>query len=194
MALLMLVGRVALYVWGFLTIGDAVESGDVDMLTTLDDLDQALSVSTVVAVVVAGICWMFWQHRVARAVPGLERSPAMHAFSWIIPIGALWLPYQNVRDLWRRCVRGASTATIRWWWAGWITAGLIGRLTSGAAGTTDTVSGVRAVLFFGAAGALIGVVAAALAIRIVRSVTAGTASGDFVSLSPIGSTGMPDAW
>lgn len=195
LALLILVAQFALYVWCFVVIDDAVESGDVDMITTFDDMDRVLSVGVVLAVIVAGICWMFWQHRVARAIPGLERSPAMHAFSWIIPIAWFWLPFQNVRAVWRRCVRGRGTATVAWWWTGWLVAGFIGRVTSGAAESTDTVSGLRSVLFFAAAGALIGVVTAVLAIRIVRLVTAAASSGEFVEyVPPLRPEGLPDAW
>jgi hypothetical protein len=179
-ALLILAARVAVYVWAFLTVGDAVESGDVDLLTRFDDLDTILTVSVVAAIIPTGVCWMLWQYRAARAVPGLERSPAMHAFSWLIPIAALWLPFQNVRELWRRSVRGRTTATVGWWWTGWIVAGLLGRVASSAADSADTVSGLRAGLFVGAGAGLLGTVAAVLALRIVRSVSAGVVSGDFV--------------
>jgi hypothetical protein len=194
LALLVLVAQVGLYVWGFVVIGDAVESGDIDTVTTFDDLDRVLSVSRLVAIVVAGVCWMIWQHRAARAIPGLERSPAMHAFSWIIPVGLLWLPFQNVRDLWRRCVRGRGTATVPWWWTGWILAALAARLSDGAAESADTVAGIRSVLFVGAVGAMVGAATAVLAIRIVRSVTAGAMSGDFVAVRPTRPDETLDTW
>jgi hypothetical protein len=196
LALLVLVAQLVLYTWAYVSVDDAVASGDLHMLTTFDDLDRVTSVSLVGTILVAGVCWMVWQHRVARAVPGLERSPAMHAFSWIIPIGALWLPFQNVRDLWRRCVRGRGTAMLGWWWTGWLVAGLLGRVTSSVAESADTVSGLRGALAVGAAAALIGVLTAGGAVRIVRAVSAGAASGNFVDVErpPINPVGLRDRW
>jgi len=195
-AMLVLIAKVALYIWGFVTIGDAVESGDIDLLTTFDHLDRVLSASVLGAVVVGGLCWMFWQHRVARAVPGLERSPAMHAFSWIIPIGALWLPFQNVRDLWRRCARGGTTAIVGWWWTGWLVGVVGGRLVYGSSQSVHSVSDFKSVLLVGSVVALITVVTGVLAIRIVRVVSAGVTAGDFVDVrrAQIDPLGLPDRW
>lgn len=180
LAVVAVAARVALYVWGFLMIDDAVASGDLDKIRTFDDTNQIITVAFLTIVVVAGVCWMVWQHRAARAVPGLERTPAMHALSWIIPIGALWLPFQNVRDLWRRCAGGRTTATLAWWWTGWLVAEVGGRLVYSSSKSVHSVGTFKPVVLVGSVVGLVTVVTGVLAILIVRVVSAGVAAGDFV--------------
>lgn len=54
-------------------------------------------------VLVAGIVFLIWQYRAATTARALgypaRRSPALGAWSWIIPVVNLWFPYQAIRDL-----------------------------------------------------------------------------------------------
>lgn len=196
LGVLAVAARVALYVWGFVAIDDAVASGDVNLVETFDDANRIDTVVFVTILFLTGVCWMFWQHRAARAIPGLDRSPAMHAFSWIIPIGALWLPFQNVRDLWRRCAGGRTRTTVAWWWTGWLVAQIGGRFVASGSSSADSVGEFQGVLLVGAVIALVAMITGVLAIRIVRVVSAGVVSGDFVDVerAPIDPLGLPDRW
>jgi hypothetical protein len=54
-------------------------------------------------VVVSGAVFLVWQYRAATTARALgypaRRSPALGAWSWVIPVLNLWAPYQAVRDL-----------------------------------------------------------------------------------------------
>jgi len=53
--------------------------------------------------VVAGIVFLVWQYRAATTARALgypaRRSPALGAWSWVIPVVNFWFPYQAIRDL-----------------------------------------------------------------------------------------------
>lgn len=72
-----------------------------------------------------GIFWMIWQYRAAaNAGAGLlRRGPAMHAWSWAIPVVAVWFPYQNISDLHR--VTGIRTPGLPVWWLFWLASALL---------------------------------------------------------------------
>ena len=171
--MLVLVGQLALSVWGRSMIDDAVATGDIGKLETYDGLDLTLSVLLVLCVLSAGICWMVWQYQLARAArPGeLKRGPGMHAFSWIIPVAAAWLPYQNVKDLWRHNAPGRSLAILRFWWAGWLVGQVLDRVVAGSYGTADTVTEFQNLVVLEAVTTAVGLATAVLALRIVRTLT-----------------------
>jgi hypothetical protein len=53
--------------------------------------------------IVAGVVFLVWQFRAAKTARALgypaRRSPALGAWSWVIPVVNLWFPYQAMRDL-----------------------------------------------------------------------------------------------
>jgi hypothetical protein len=173
--MLLMVATLALDVWGFSMIGDAVAQGDGDSLTAFDDSYAFLGMAQFVVAVPCGICWMVWQYRLARSVPAyeLDRGPGWHAFSWIIPIANLWLPFQNIRDLWRRFLPvRARSSILRWWWAGWIFSAIAARILARAMQEVDSVSSFRAVVVLDMAISVVVLVSAVLAARIVGALTA----------------------
>jgi len=171
---------VGLYSWGVTTVVDAVRAGDIDTADTFDGLNVALSGAQLGGVLVTGVVWMTWQYQLARATNGLQRSPAMHAFSWIIPIGNIWLPIQNVRDLWKRTMPLRDTLVLGWWWAGWIGSAVIARLLR-TDSEIDSVGDVRSMIWTLLVVAALALVTAVLALRIVRSLNRASWSSDAVS-------------
>lgn len=71
--------------------------------------------------VVVGLAWFVWQFRAASTFPPgtTRRTPGWHVVSWLIPVAMLWLPYQNVADLFRRAL-GAAPRWLPVWWALWL--------------------------------------------------------------------------
>jgi hypothetical protein len=179
--LLVAVARVALYGWGVTGVIHAVEVGDIDTATTFDDFDRSLRVGQLVGVVVTGVVWMVWQFRLARATQGLARTPAMHAFSWIIPVGALWLPFQNVRDLWNRVLPDLSSRVLGWWWAGWLASEILARVLARGGRTIDSLGEARTLLWISLAAASVSLVTAVLAVRIVRTLARGSLTAPAVN-------------
>ncbi|MFT3887032.1 MAG: DUF4328 domain-containing protein [Arachnia sp.] len=115
-------------------------AGDLDayeQLVAYDERSVVLIFVWLGSTLAAGIAWMIWQHRAASLVAvGLKRSPAWHAWSWVIPFAAYILPYQNVSDLWRQ----ANTKAPAWlplWWGLWIGGSLAGNVAGRLYATAD---------------------------------------------------------
>jgi putative regulator of septum formation/uncharacterized protein DUF4328 len=121
-----------------------------------------------------GIAWMVWQHRAhanrAALVEGALK-PAV-VWWWLVPVASVFMPYVAIRDL----ARGQHDRPLlrKWWWASYLLFGI--------------VSGLATILpFYIAEGPwqewvsilsyAIGIVAAVLAIRVVRLIDAGLEDG-----------------
>lgn len=177
--------------------------------STVYDATNALKItSTVVAalLILTVVIWCVWQHRAqtnagALGTDELHFSPGWAVGWWFIPIADLWMPFRTVRELWKAS-HGAAWQTIRswrvlgWWWALWLVSWVqvwsgsgsfnVGLGTESRAPVTSAqmISHDRSQLV--ALGARI--VAALLAIAIVRSVTrlqaAATEARDLAALAP----------
>jgi hypothetical protein len=73
---------------------------------------------TSLAVIVAGIAVLIWQHSTAEVARELgypaKRSPALGTGSWFIPIVNFWFPYQSLRDLLPPGHPGRKRALVAW--------------------------------------------------------------------------------
>ena len=109
----------------------------------------------------------------------LRFTPGWAVGWWFVPIASLWMPFQTVRELWkasdpaRDSLGWRSIRTWRllgWWWACWIASAVASGAGAAQRGTDleATISGDTLVM----AGLAIQVVAAVLAIAIVRQVVA----------------------
>lgn len=172
LSLLLGVAEVGLYGWGLSMFDDAFAAGDLNRLSNFDDLNRVLSICDGVVFVVTGIIWVIWQYQLARSAgPNqLERSPGWHIGSWFIPFANLVMPFQNMRDLWRKFV-SERTALIGWWWATTLFTNVA--LRFGTAGSGETTSDFKNDVSLWLASTLVGLVSAGLAIVIVRRLTAG---------------------
>ena len=120
------VASIALELYGINAINEVL-AGSLDLapLEAYDNWGIVLAALLVVVLLTTGISWMVWHYRLAKGAPGrLERSPAMHAWSWVIPFIALWFPYQNTR-----AVQGVyGVAPPSWmpvWWLTFIGSSLL---------------------------------------------------------------------
>ena len=121
-----------------------------------------------------GIAWMVWQHRAhANRVEITEDAlrPGT-VWWWLVPIASVFMPFLAIRDL----AKGSHDrpGLRKWWWATYLTFGI--------------TSGLATILpFYLAAGAwqewvsivsyLFGIIAAVLAIQVVRLIDAGLEDG-----------------
>ncbi|RNL63732.1 DUF4328 domain-containing protein [Nocardioides marmoriginsengisoli] len=170
---LVLVGQMALFVWGIGMFDEAVASGDVETLTRFDDLNLALVIAFVVVFLLTGITWTVWQYQVAGTVaPGeLRHGPGMHAGSWYIPLANLVIPCQNVRDLWGNLLGTADKTRVNWWWATLLIGGLVSRIGDSSFEDATTVDDFNESMVFYLVANLFQLVGAVLAISIVRRLT-----------------------
>lgn len=188
------IGQLALAAWGLSMIDDAVASGDLASLERYDGIDATLSILVVLCLLPTGVLWMIWQYRLARSThPGeVRRGPGMHAFSWIIPVVAAWFPYQNVKDLWTLLAPGKSLVILRWWWAAWIVAQVLDRIFLASYDETESVGDVKGIMTLEGVSAAVGLLAAALAVRIVRRLTTGGLQRS--AGAPVTPADSSDAW
>jgi hypothetical protein len=191
--LLTLAVQAGTYVWGVTMVDDAFAAGDIDRLSAFDGVDRATSILMLALTLVIGVCWMVWQYLLARSAPRgeLERSASMHGWSWVIPFGSLWLPFQNVRDLWRHFVPERTGRWIRLWWTCWLVLGVVSWITSRSEASVSSIDSFKTVVSVEAAADVVGLVAAVLAIRILRTLTT---AGLARSAASVSSAGSADAW
>lgn len=183
-------------------------------LSAVHDLDtraQALLIADTVSVLVTGIVWLTWQHRVQSlvgerlAVPGLRFTPGWAVGNWFIPFVNLVVPAQVTAEQWR--ASGGSEnragpwqarrlpAFLGWWWAFWLGRVALGVISRSLAGSTtaSNLSTVRANALALTAGAGVTVVAGVLAMRVVRSIQGRLETATpYLTARPIGQAlGLP---
>jgi hypothetical protein len=146
-----------------------------------DDRVGAASIAFVVVLIVSGIVWLVWQHRSqanlhATRRPELSYTPAWAVGWWLIPFANLVMPFQTVRELWKASrgdedwKRIPTWSVLGWWWASWIATAVISRVaaaTFNGARSIDTVLTASRLFLL---TAVLALVAAALAILVVRSI------------------------
>lgn len=155
---------------------------------TLADIEQAdtLVVASVVVwfalFALTGIVWCVWQHRAQRnaielAYGKLEFTPGWSVGWWFVPFANLVKPFQTVRELWKASHGGyngrvvATWSVIGWWWGLWLGASVLERFIARAGSVNSPSDLIRHDTWEIVANG-VTVVAAILAIMIVRSVVA----------------------
>jgi hypothetical protein len=153
--------------------------------TSSDERVAAIGWLSVVAFVATVVVWCMWQHRAHANVHAADRrmltfTPGWSVGWWFIPFANIWKPFQAVREIWKASdpsaddiawERKPTWVVLGFWWAMW----LLGNALSGATlGLDDdaTVSGLIAADRMLIASDVASIVAAALAIAVVRAINA----------------------
>src|SRR2546423_1377035 len=120
----------ALAAWlDLLTMMIAATAGPLltdDQFTLIDQLQEALIVVWLVALVIAAIAFPVWMHRAYRNLPavgahGLKFTPAQAVWWWFVPVASYWQPYRVVREIWQRSgPAGTRTRLVVVWWTLWL--------------------------------------------------------------------------
>ena len=146
-----------------------------------DDRVAAVAIAGLVALLVTGIVWVVWQHRSqanlhAARLRQLDYTPGWVVGWWLIPFANLVKPFQTVRELWKASSGadswwlGPTWPLIGWWWAAWIVALVLGRVATAVFNGAATVDTLISGSWFYLAYEVIVIIAAVLAITIVRAV------------------------
>lgn len=142
----------------------------------IDRADTYVSVTLVVStvtLVVAAVLWMAWQllahRRLADAMTGWRADPRTSVVTWIVPVANLLAPVLVVAAL-LRVVGRRSTGLLVGWWATWIAATV---LAGFATGNPRDLADQRLPDILAMVGDGLSVVAAVLAIGVVRRLTEG---------------------
>ena len=173
----------------FLT--DALAGGGVsEESAERNDMRQRASAILLVAVYVAlVVAFLLWLHRAAKNLPALS-NPQSHieytpgwAVGWFfVPLAHLFMPYKAVREVWQKSDPAIRTETDRaftpdaasplllFWWLSWVAMSVISRITSRLGRDASSIDTVRWVTWADVVGNLVGILAAALAILVVRDI------------------------
>ena len=160
------------------TLREAGQAGvsAVDSTFTGYDAMGLLSGLVQLAAYVVTCLWLYQSRSTAVAANPTfrhQRGPVWVWLGWVVPVVALWFPFQVVRDVRRATSRGPLSG-IGGWWAAWLVffgaSNLVGRLVASssedsAAAAADALVGLEGV------ATLACIVALVLWIRIIRDVT-----------------------
>lgn len=179
-----LVGAVSLVVelWGYTSPVMLAESREVGAgtLSTFVAVSSLVSIAEFLALLVAGVMWLVWQHRAASAAgAALRRSPGWHVGSWFIPLASLWMVPQNLADLWRiygaprrQSERPAGPPTLVYgWWLCWCVSSAIAFSATMAELTAGTTADLQQAALLGCLSALLNAIAVGTAATLVRQLS-----------------------
>ena len=164
--------------------GEAVTQAEAE---ASDQRQALIALSVLGALIFAAIAFIRWFHAAYSNLPalgatGLRYKRGWAIGAWFVPILGLWRPKQIANDIWRasdpdappqqgEAWRGRPVpALLGWWWALWILANISGGFIGGPA-EGDSIESFQAVSTFNAVGDGLTVVAAVLAILVVRTMT-----------------------
>lgn len=139
---------------------------------------KAFSVAIIGLSVVAWIANCSWLWRARANTLALSEGRAVHVRAagwvwtgWWVPLASFWVPFQVVADVREESTGREEEGHLRWWWAGWLTAGFLG-LWDGFVAVPDNAHDdlVRSAALFSAA-AVVMAATAVLWVRLVLDVT-----------------------
>lgn len=157
---------------------------------TLHDMLFLLSLlATFLVLVPLAVAFLVWLHRVVRNVPalgnpksGVEYSPGWAVGSFFVPLVSLVVPYKAVREVWEKSdpavrsgddfmlAKPSSAPLVLGWWLVWIAWNFLSNISWQLVDDVMTPDTLRFAAGFHIASHLSGLVAAALAIPVVRGI------------------------
>lgn len=156
----------------------------------MNDRRQALvGIVTLCIIVACAVAFLMWFHRVHRNLPALgavniKYSPRWAVGGFFVPILNLYRPYQVMKEVWagsdKQVVgdgaidvgKPSGSALVGWWWAFWILSGIIGQLSGRMYFRAESAMEYVAADYSSIVSSGFSIIAALLAIQVVRSVTA----------------------
>ena len=149
-----------------------------------DARQAAIGGSQVLAFVVTGIVWLVWLYRAynnlgAVGVKKARFSPGWAVGYWFVPFVNLVRPYQIVVDLWQRSEGlNASDSVehlprppiISWWWGVYLLSAFAARASASLISDAHTAQDFITATNLGVVEDGIGVIAALLAVAVVRGI------------------------
>jgi len=150
------------------------------------------AIFNLLVLIAAIIVFLIWEHRANSnlrplGVPRPEFSSRWAVGSWFVPFLNLVVPFQIVRYIWRKSDpdtvkanggfgawndSGAGELTLKAWWGFWIATGIVGRFSDRISRRAKELSEHELATWAGIFAAILAIIAALLAISVVRGVNA----------------------
>lgn len=166
-----------------------------DEFVTLESLEasdfrqQIIAITYVLAFLVTVIFFSIWFYRAYRNLPalgarGLHTSPGWAVGYFYIPIVNLYRPYRAAKEIWQASVPTSEpnhpnawqdqkvSSIVGWWWGFWIASSVLGRISNRISSNVESLSGYRSTLWIDLGIQVIIIIAAILAIVVIKNVTA----------------------
>lgn len=161
--------------------GGAVTDGVADSFAPFLIPYGLSAIAYIASLVVSLVLFLMWVHRTNRNAQtlstGMEVRPGWAVGWFFIPFASLYKPFQGLDQTWRVSIdptrwRGLDTPSLlRWWWGFHLTSNIAGSLSNivgkGEGSVVLALSTAIAIMSFVA-----GFIASALAIRMIRRLTA----------------------
>jgi Domain of unknown function (DUF4328) len=150
-------------------------------------LDGTVSIFTLITLIVTVIVFLIWQHRAYNNLPPLgvprpDFSSGWVIGSWFVPFLNLFRPYQIVKYIWDKSdpetvnleighYDTGGNNTLKAWWGFWIASNIVDNLSTRLYWRADKLEDHVAAGWAGIFGSGLTLVAACLAIAVVRDIT-----------------------
>jgi hypothetical protein len=160
--------------------------------TAAEMLYVGVALLQVVIFAATAFAFLMWLHRAYRNLPalgadGLATTPGWAVAYFFIPFVNLFKPFQVVREIWRESTPGrearevfggdddeaarpGAPPLVGWWWALWLIANVAGRASHQVGDRLGTIEGMLLASWVSIASDALFVIAAALAIMIVKRI------------------------
>jgi hypothetical protein len=161
---------------------------DLTALTSGDHLKSVVEVFKFIALLASGVAFIRWFHAAYRNVTLLAPvevtyKPGWAIGAWFVPILGLWRPKQIADEIWHASELqpqpaqppanrlGKTTTVLTLWWAFWIISSLVGNVSTRFFFGSDTLGHIRETDKLHIVALLLDIVAAALAVVVVKRIT-----------------------
>lgn len=164
---------------------DLEEGGSVSLWLILYGLMAVLKLPAIIIAIIAFLCWLYRAHsNLTYLKPThLEFTPGWAVGWWFVPFLNLFKPFQVVREVWWESdpdvPEGSSflsaslhsaPAYMGFWWVFWIISNVMENIASRVY-DPDSLQGLQTFGLLAILSGITGIIAAALAIMVVRDIT-----------------------
>lgn len=165
--------------------GEAVTEDELDDNDYQQFIVALIQLAVLIAAAFFFIRWFHGAYSNLRALgrPDLRFGTGWAIGGWFVPIMHLWRPKQIANDIWRGSApddfgpsqddwkRAPVAPLVHVWWAAWVTASFVGWIVGRLFWSSDTADEIKTAAQGDIAFSVIDIVAAVLAILVVRAMT-----------------------
>jgi hypothetical protein len=172
-------GLVILADFGYINLlGNGRGTEDLDA-TPLGIAHNLLAVIELIVMITAFVLFVRWLRRAYWNLHALgrrlEHSEGWAAGAWFVPLLNMFRPYSIVREVWRQTQLVAFEQVtphglLRAWWLLFILHGIVSNITSGMAGSANTIEQLQSAVWGNAITAMLMLGTAVLTIQLVRRI------------------------
>jgi hypothetical protein len=161
----------------------------LDEIAASQSAMQSLAMPQRLVQLITAVCFLVWIYRAHRNLPSLGAHPLKYSPGWavggfFVPFLNLIHPYLVVREMWKASSPEVGVSNgdswqdqatfplLGLWWGACIVTGILGQSVLWLAPSAKTAAAFLPVAWLGVASYIVGVIAAVLALLVVRRIDA----------------------